>query len=198
MAKRRTSIFCICVLLFSAFGFTGCIPIPKPGERKETKQEIEEESKKETETEEDDNVIVAGSIDTSSPYSFSVEETIVGLNDYDEPVVVLVGSFTNHSDEDVSFSSALEAKAMQSGYTLPREYVPGSSDLNNNDIASETTISVILAWRLADAEDDITLTVIDRWHYAREEIYSQTFTIEELIYNTENYQDADDIIEKTL
>jgi len=202
MVKKKINIFCICALAFSIFAFTGCTSTSKVEETQETQEEdiedeIVEEDVEETD-EESTNVIVAGSVDTSSTFSFSVEETIIGLNRNEEPIVVLVGTFTNNSDEIISFSWALEASAMQGGYTLPTERVPGSSDLNYNDIAPDTTIPVILAWKLVDPEEDVTLTVIDSRHYAKEEVYSRAFTIEELIDNTEHYEDSDEIIERTL
>ena len=201
--KKIISILCICLLLLGVVGVSGCIPRQKREVKEEVKEEEtkEEAKKKEEEKEqekEDDDVIVAGSVDTSSKFSFSVEEALVGLSYDEEPIVVLVGTFTNNSDESISFSWALEATATQDGYTLPTAYLSGSGDYNYNDIASGSTIPVFIGWKLADGENEITLTVIDRQHYAKEEIYAQTFTIDELIENTENYQDSDDVIGKPL
>ena len=211
--KRKISILCICllVLVFGMVGMTGCNQIQKAVEEQmenqlenqkeeEIEEEVEEEEEKKEDKEEkkDNTIIVAGSVDTSSNFSFSVEEALIGFNYNEEPIVVLVGTFTNDSEDTISFSWALDATAVQGGYTLPTAYVSGSGDYNYNEIAPENTIPIILAWKIADGDNDITLTVVDSRHYAKEEIYSQTFTIDELIENTENYHGAEDIIDRSL
>ena len=200
--KRKISILCICMLVLGVFFSTGCglLPLPKSDRGSESEIESSEESSKSSESSEenDDNVIVAGSVDTSSKFSFSVEEAIIGISYSDEPIVVLAGTFTNNSDETISFSWALEATAVQDGYKLSTAYLSGSSDYNYNEIAPGSTIPIFIAWEIIDGESDITLTVIDSQHYAKEEVYSNTFTIDELISNTEKFQGAEEIIEEAL
>jgi len=197
--RKKISALCICCILLGSLMFTGCIPVKKPNEEKKVEEtEKEESDKKEKEEKDNDKVIVAGSVDTSSKYSFTVEEALIGLSYDDEPIVVLVASFTNDSDEDISFSWALDVSAKQGGFTLSTAYLPGTREFNYNEIEPGSTIPIFIGWEIADAESDITLTVVDSRHYAKEEIYSKSFTIEELIKNTENYQGAEDIIEKSL
>lgn len=213
--KSLKGIFCICMLLLSmSLCTTGCaVKLKgKPASGKKTenaKQEQQEDTKEKSskakteekgqeQNDEEDDVIIAGSVDTESKFSFSVEEALIGISDLDEPIVVLVGSFVNNSEETISFSYALETTALQNGYTLPTAYLSGTSEFNYNDIAPGNTIPVFIGWKIADGEHDITLTVIDRQHYAKKEIYSQTFTIDELIKNTENYQDSEGILEEPL
>jgi len=146
-----------------------------------------------------DDSIVAGSVDTASKFTFTVDDAIIGLSKYDEtPIVVLAGTFTNNSDEAISFSWALGTKAVQEGYTLPEAYLSGSNNFNYNEIEPGVTIPIFIGWEIADSEGDITLTVVDNEHYAKEEIYSKTFTIDELMENTESYQETDEVIDGSL
>ena len=200
--KRKISILCVGMLVLGIFFSTGCGLLPLPQNRNNSEPEIESSSEvnesSEPDEEDDDNVIVAGSVDTSSKFSFSVEEAIIGISYSDEPIVVLAGTFTNNSDKTISFSWALEATAMQDGYKLSTAYLSGSSDYNYNEIAPGSTIPIFIGWEIIDGESDITLTVIDSQHYAKEEIYSHTFTIDELISNTEKFQGAEEILEESL
>lgn len=221
--KRKIAIACICTMIFMLTGCNSSLPLPQvkptPEATPEVTQEakddddvitankdleaIEEETKDDKPTSADGDVIVAGSMDTSSKFSFSVEEAIVGLDDYDTPIVVLVGNFTNNSDEAIEFGYALSAEATQDGFELDEAYLSGIEDFHYVPIKPDESIPVFLGWDLLDDVNDITLTVIDRNHYADEEIYSQTFTIDELIKNTEKFEDldkenSDKIIDKPL
>jgi len=198
MHKKIINILCVCLLVLGVAGISGCAPEQKQEAEEETKAEETKAAEEKEQKKDDDNIIVADSVDTSSKFSFSVDEALVGLSYDEEAIVVLVGTFTNNSDESISFSWALEATAMQNGYTLPATYISGSGDYNYNEIAPGSTIPIFIGWKIADSQNDITLTVIDSQHYAKVEIYSQTFTIDELIKNTENYQDSDDAIDKPL
>jgi len=197
--KKLICRLCVCLLLLGVVSVSGCVPKQREVAKEEAvKEEVEKKEEEKDQKKDDDDIIVAGSVDTSSKFSFSVEEAIVGIS-YDEvPIVVMVGTFTNNSDETISFSWALEATAMQDGYTLPTAYLSGSGDFNYNDIAPGSTIPVFIGWEVSDGQNDITLTVVDSQHYAKEEIYAQTFTIDELIENTENYQNSDDVIGEPL
>lgn len=208
MIKRAIRILFLCVLMASVL--SGCMPkriIEKdktnqkeePAEKTKSKKSAGKENKEEKKEEKEEDTIVAGAVDTESKFTFSVTEAIIGIEEYEEePIVALACSFTNNSQEPISFSWALEAKAVQNGYTLKDAYLSGVGDFNYNDIAPGSTIPVFIGWKILDAEKDITLTVVDNQHYAKKEIYSQTFTIDELIENTENYQDSGEIISEPL
>lgn len=212
MRRTFSGILCIGILILGAASVTGCRQRFQKASKDTKEESVKEDTKKEEdssngkvdkkESKKDDkkekDVIIAGSVDTSSKFSFSVEEAIIGMSYNDEPIVVLVGDFTNNSDETISFSWALDATAVQNGYSLPTAYLSGSSDFNYNEIAPGSSIPVFLGWKIADGENDITLKVVDNQHYAKEEIYSQTFTIDELVQNTQNYQGSEDVIDEPL
>ena len=136
-----------------------------------------------------------------SAYEFSMDEILIGYSDYnDDYVVVMVGEFTNNSDEDISFSTALDITARQSGMEMQSTYVPGASSYNSNNISPGTTIMVALAWELNSSEDDVSITVIDRNSYNNMIIFDQTYTIEELLRNALSDADmaefADEMVDK--
>ena len=130
---------------------------------------------------------------------------VYGLNDLDSDVdynddyvVVMVGEFTNNSDEDISFSTALDITARQSGMEMQSTYVPGASSYNSNNISPGTTIMVALAWELNSSEDDVSITVIDRYSYNKMTVFEETYTIDELLDNTLNYMDADEFTDEAI
>lgn len=134
-----------------------------------------------------------------SAYEFSMDEILIGYSDYnDDYVVVMVGEFTNNSDEDISFSTALDITARQSGMEMQSTYVPGASSYNSNNISPGTTIMVALAWELNSSEDDVSITVIDRYSYNKMTVFEETYTIDELLDNTLNYMDADEFTDEAI
>lgn len=138
------------------------------------------------EPESDDDAIVAGGVDASSKYTFEVDAAVVGLDEYTEaPVVVLVGEFTNDSDEAVSFSDALDAVASQGGWELDSAYLQGADALSYESIPPGKTMPVFVGWELRDAESEVGIVVYDRYHYAKQAVFEGTFTIDELLANTE-------------
>lgn len=138
----------------------------------------------------DDDVIIAGGVDTASKYTFDVETAVVGLDEYSEtPVVILMGEFTNDSDETVSFSGALSGSASQDGYSLDEAYLQGASAFNYESIAPGKTVPVFIGWELWDGESDVEILVRDQYHYAKEVVYEETFTIDELLANTKAFAD---------
>ena len=110
----------------------------------------------------------------------------------------MVGEFTNNSDEDISFSTALDITARQSGMEMQSTYVPGASSYNSNNISPGTTIMVALAWELNSSEDDVSITVIDRYSYNKMTVFEETYTIDELLDNTQNYMDADEFTDEAI
>lgn len=134
-----------------------------------------------------------------SAYEFSMDEILIGYSDYnDDYVVVMVAEFTNNSDEDISFSTALDITARQSGMEMQSTYVPGASSYNSNNISPGTTIMVALAWELNSSEDDVSITVIDRYSYNKMTVFEETYTIDELLDNTLNYMDADEFTDEAI
>ena len=134
-----------------------------------------------------------------SAYEFSMDEILIGYSDYnDDYVVVMVGEFANNSDEDISFSTALDITARQSGMEMQSTYVPGASSYNSNNISPGTTIMVALAWELNSSEDDVSITVIDRYSYNKMTVFEETYTIDELLDNTLNYMDADEFTDEAI
>lgn len=134
-----------------------------------------------------------------SAYEFSMDEILIGYSDYnDDYVVVMVGEFTNNSDEDISFSTALDITARQSGMEMQSTYVPGASSYNSNNISPGTTIMVALAWELNSSEDDVSITIIDRYSYNKMTVFEETYTIDELLDNTLNYMDADEFTDEAI
>lgn len=133
-----------------------------------------------------DDVIIAGGADASSKYVFEVDTAVVGLDEYSEaPVVVLVGDFTNESDETVSFSDALGATASQGGRELSSAYLRGADAFNYESIAPGETVPVFVGWELGDAESDVEIVVYDQYHYAKQAVFEGAYTIDELLANTE-------------
>lgn len=134
----------------------------------------------------DDDVIIAGGVDSSSKYAFEVDTAVVGLDEYSEvPVVVLVGEFTNESDETVSFSDALDAVATQDGWELDSAYLQGADAFNYESIAPGKTVPAFIGWELWDGESDVEIAVYDQYHYAKQVVFEGAFTIDELLANTE-------------
>lgn len=124
--------------------------------------------------------------DDSSKYAFEVDTAVVGLDEYSEaPVVVLVGDFTNESDETVSFSDALGATASQGGRELSSAYLRGADAFNYESIAPGETVPVFVGWELGDAESDVEIVVYDQYHYAKQAVFEGAYTIDELLANTE-------------
>ena len=134
----------------------------------------------------DDDVIIAGGVDASSKYAFEVDTAVVGLDEYSEaPVVVLVGDFTNESDETVSFSDALGATASQGGRELSSAYLRGADAFNYESVAPGETVPVFVGWELGDAESDVEIVVYDQYHYAKQAVFEGVYTIDELLAGTE-------------
>ena len=138
----------------------------------------------------DEDVIVAGTVDTSSEFSFEVRGAFIGFEDYsDDPLVILVGDFTNHSDKTISYSYALDAVAFQGGRALKSAYLWGVGSNTYEDVDPGATNSVLIAWKLTSVTDDVEITVVDSRHYAKEVLFEGSFTVDELIKNTLEFID---------
>ncbi len=141
------------------------------------------------------DAIIATSPDTSSNFSFTVDAAIIGLSEYyNKPAVFMVGSFTNNSDKAMSFSSVVDVVANQGPYSLESSYISGTSTLNYNDIQPGATIPVIIGFELLDLTNGVTITATDSTHYAKQVLYNNTFTIDQLIETTKTYIDRYNIL----
>jgi len=122
-----------------------------------------------------------------SNFQFRYITCVIGEEKWgDDIVVMLAGEFTNNSDEAVSFSSVTDIVAKQDGFDLHNAYLPGSSDFTGREILPGETTPVYIGWKLMTT-GDVTITITDYTHYADVEIYSATFTIENLIKNTQDF-----------
>lgn len=177
--------------LVVALSFSSLFACAPAGDDEAKPEESSSEKPKTVEDDsDDDDVIVAGTVDTSSNYSFDVQGAFVGMDEYSEDaVVILVCEFTNNSDEVISYGSALDAEAFQSGYSLKTAYLRGAGDYTYEKIEPGKTISIFIGWKLVSASDDVEITVIDRYHYAKEVLFEGSFTIDELIENSKKFVD---------
>lgn len=201
IAIAIVAVIAIAVFAFGSMGSNGGAEPPaaieaddERDEKPATKEEDAQEEEPAAEEDADDatgGTIHAGTIDTSSNYSFSVESALIGTEEYTDAVcVLLVGTFTNESDETVSFESTLDAEAVQGGYTLTEAYLSGASEFNYGEIAPGQSIPVFIAWELVDGTSDVSITVTDMYHYAEAVVFEQTYTIDELVANSNAYVDS--------
>lgn len=201
IAVAIVAVIAIAVFAFGSMGSNGGAEPPaaieaddERDEKPATKEEDAPEKEPAAEEDVDDatgGTIHAGTIDTSSNYSFSVESALIGTEEYTDTVcVLLVGTFTNESDETVSFGSTLGTVAQQGGYELSEVYLSGASQFNYNEIAPGQSIPVFIAWELVDGTSDVSITVTDMYHYAEEVVFEQSYTIDELIANSNAYVDS--------
>lgn len=201
IAIAIVAVIAIAVFAFGSMGSNGGAEPPaaieaddERDEKPATKEEDAQEEEPAAEEDADDatgGTIHAGTIDTSSNYSFSVESALIGTEEYTDAVcVLLVGTFTNESDETVSFGSTLGTVAQQGGYELSEVYLSGASQFNYNEIAPGQSIPVFIAWELVDGTSDVSITVTDMYHYAEAVVFEQSYTIDELIANSNAYVDS--------
>lgn len=135
-----------------------------------------------------DDVIHAGTVDTSSMYTFEVKTAVVGIDEYTQiPVVILMCVFENGSDGNVSFSDALGVEASQGGHSLSEAYLEGAANFNYESISPGEGIPVFVAWELRDADAPVDIVVRDQYHYAKEEVFSESYTLDELVANAKAF-----------
>lgn len=188
--KALTRLLCGLLTMLLLVGLVGCIPIALPSRAVEDKKEepTSGSSKNGTSTKDGDDEIIAGTADTSSNYSLEVKGAFVGMDEYsDSPVVILVCEFTNDSDKTISYSSALDALAFQDGRKLKTAYLRGASSYTYEDVKPGATTPVLIGWELVSATYSVKITVADRYHYAKEVLFENTYTIDELIANTKRF-----------
>lgn len=194
----------VCVVIFSAFGAgrgkdAGEVPSSAPAAAQSASSSPAASSAAASSsgagtgaaaTTEDDGVIHAQGVDTSSKFSFTVETAVAGLDQYtNEPVVALLGTFTNNSDKPMDFGSTLKGVATQAGVQLSDYYLSGEGDLNYQTVQPGQSATVAAAWSLSNTTDSVHISVTDLTHYAKQEVYSHDFTIDELVANMADVHD---------
>ena len=197
MKKRLLAALLVSFAL--VFGVTGCgkssaikdkVEQSADSEDDEDDEDDDKDSKKKSEDDEDDDdVIVAGTIDTSSKFAFNVDTALLGTDEYYDDVVIvyLVGEFTNNSDEVMDFASVVNVEVKQDGVSLDRAYISGTSELNYAEIKPGE--SIILGYELNSADYDVDIVCTDYTHYADEVLFEGSFSIDDLINNTNEYID---------
>ena len=188
--KELPRVFCIVLTLVLFTGLVGCgSPAPAPADNPPASGDpASGTTDKPKVTEDDDDVIVAGTVDTSSNFSFNVEGAFVGMDEYsDEPEVILVCEFTNNSEKTISYGSALDAVAFQGGHELRSAYLRGAGAYTYENIEPGNSVPVLIGWKLVSVSDDVKITVVDRQHYAKEVLFEQSYTIDELIENSRKF-----------
>ena len=202
---RKKLLAALLVAAFSLSTLSGCGAAKEKEEEKTTASKDAEkeaddekkEDKKKTGTrgedtvkanKDDDGVIVAGTVDTSSKFAFEVTNTLIGTDRYDDDIfiVYVIGKFTNNSDEDMDFASIVDIEVKQDGFDLDRAYTASLNKLNYAEIEPGESIPIIMGYEILSGTEDIKVKAIDRTHYAKQVLFEDTFTIDELIENTED------------
>jgi len=186
--KKVLSGILVAVLLVA---LTGCQPVVSTAVVADGKGEDRPEVSvvERVEAEEEEEVIVAGTVDTSSEYEFEVRGAFIGADEYsDDPMVILVAEFTNLSDKSISYGFALDAAAFQGGRELKTAYLGFGTGIYD-EIEPGVTTTVLVAWKLQNIADSVEITVVDSRHYAKEMLFKETYTIEQLVKNTLEYID---------
>ncbi|MCL2529655.1 MAG: DUF5067 domain-containing protein [Coriobacteriia bacterium] len=188
--KKVFSGLLVAVLLVA---LTGCQPVVQTTVEDEKSQDRPEVSVVERPDTKEDDVIVAGTVDTSSEFKFEVRGAFIGAENYsDDPVVILVAEFTNLSDKNISYGFALDSTAFQGGHELRSAYL-GIGTNTYEDIEPGVTTSILIAWKMQSITDSVEITVVDSRHYAKEVLFKETYTIEQLIKNTLEFIDEFDV-----
>lgn len=144
-------------------------------------------SPKDAEAQDDSQPIVADNVDTTSKYSLAPISALAGTdNATGKAAAAFAWTFTNNSDSRISFDVALSVRAVQDGRELTGVYLPQASEANGAEIEPKSSATVCKAFRL-QSTSPITLTVIDRTHYARKVVFMRTYTLGELLANTEAF-----------
>lgn len=135
-------------------------------------------------------------VEIHSDYTFKYKTAVIGMDRWgDEFIVMLVGEFTNNSDETTSFNKVTNCTAMQDGFTLHNAYLSGSSDFTNREIKPGESTLIYVGWKIMTT-GSVELSITDRTHYAEEVLYENTFTIPELVANTKSFGDEDNMLDK--
>ena len=185
--QNLPKLLCAVAMALLLTCLAGCFA-PGPGDNRDDTLQEPASGSNASKTTDDDDVIVAGTVDTSSNYSFSAQGAFVGMDEYtEEPEVILVCEFTNNSDDTISYGSALDAVAFQDGYELQTAYLRGASTYTYEKIEPGKTVSIFIGWKLQSATKPVKITVIDSRHYAKEVLFEQSYTIDELIENSLNF-----------
>ena len=130
-----------------------------------------------------------------SEYEFKYKTAIIGLDRWKENIiVVLVGEFTNNSDEATSFSNVADIDVKQDGFTLSKSYsLAGSNDWLRREVQPGQTSLIYVGYEIK-TKGDVEIKITDRWHYAKAELYSGRFSLQQLVQNTINAAEDDESV----
>ncbi len=156
------------------------------------------EDKKDDKKDDDKSgVIVAKSVDTSSKFAYEVTNAVIGTDPYDDTtfIVYVIGTFENNSDEPMDFSSIVDITVKQGAFDLDRSYTRSLSKLNYAEIKPGESIPIIMGYKLLSGKENVDIQAIDRQHYAKQVLFEHSYTIDELVENTNDViDDYNDII----
>lgn len=113
----------------------------------------------------------------SSDYTVTIDDFELAEDYSGEAAIVVTFTFTNGSDEDTSFLSAIHAKCFQNGVQLDTAIV---SDIDSgstlNELKPGATITVQEAYKLDD-ESEVTVECVEFLSFNDEVIAEETFSL---------------------
>ena len=133
-----------------------------------------------------------------SEYEFVYKTAVIGMDKWGKDyIVMLVGEFKNNSSEPVKFSSVCDCKAVQSGFTLSNAYLTGSTDFTYREVRPGESTLIYVGWKIMTTES-VEFRIIDRYHYAKQELFVKSFTLSDLVNNTKSFGDDDNMLDKEI
>ncbi|SDB25452.1 hypothetical protein SAMN02910298_01280 [Pseudobutyrivibrio sp. YE44] len=167
----------------------------KNAESEDENKDSEKEDKKDDKKDDDNSgVIVAKSVDTSSKFAYNVTNAVIGTDPYDDStfIVYVIGTFENNSDEAMDFSSIVDLTVKQGAFDLDRSYTRSLSKLNYAEIQPGESIPIIMGYKLLSGKENVDIQAVDSRHYAKQVLFEHSYTIEELVNNTNEVIDEYD------
>lgn len=161
--------FVLAIALVGCGGGSSSAPADeKPTEEAEQAQTAEQEEEAEPEE----------AAAAESPYAVTIDGAETST-DYDgNPCIVVTYTFTNNSDEAISFFGAIAPEVYQDGVQLDVTYCEGiDSDNEMNNIKTGASIQVQTAYAL-NSESDVEVEVYEFISFDHTMLASQTFSVE--------------------
>lgn len=91
----------------------------------------------------------------------------------------------------MDFSSIVDVEVRQDGFELDRSYTSALSKLNYAEIEPGSSIPIVLGYKILSSSD-IDIVCTDHTHYANQVLCEETYSIKELVKNTESLIDEYD------